>query len=49
MAVYTKLNQNKIEEILLSYDLGKLDFFEGIEEVIVAEEKVVFKLPKELN
>ena len=34
MAVYTKLNQNKIEEILLSYDLGKLDFFEGIEEGI---------------
>ena len=34
MAVYTKLNQNKIEEILLSYNLGKLDSFKGIEEGI---------------
>ena len=34
MAVYTKLNQNKIEEILLSYNLGKLDSFRGIEEGI---------------
>ena len=25
MAVYTKLNQNKIEEILSNYKLGKLD------------------------
>ena len=34
MAVYTKLNQNKIEEILLSYNLGKLESFKGIEEGI---------------
>ncbi len=34
MAVYTKLNQNKIEEILSNYDLGKLDAFRGIEEGI---------------
>ncbi len=34
MAVYTQLNQNKIEEILSNYDLGKLDSYEGIEEGI---------------
>ncbi len=34
MAVYTKLNQNKVEEILSNYSLGKLDSFEGIEEGI---------------
>ncbi len=34
MAVYTKLNQNKIEEILSKYNLGKLDSFKGIEEGI---------------
>ena len=34
MAVYTKLNQNKIEEILSNYNLGKLDLFKGIEEGI---------------
>ena len=34
MAVYTKLNQNKIEEILSNYNLGKLDSFQGIEEGI---------------
>ena len=34
MAVYTKLNQKKIEEILSNYSLGKLDSFEGIEEGI---------------
>ena len=34
MAVYTKLNQNKIEEILSKYNLGKLESFEGIEEGI---------------
>ena len=34
MAVYTKLNQSKIEEILLSYNLGKLESFKGIEEGI---------------
>ena len=34
MAVYTQLNQNKIEEILSNYDLGKLDSFKGIEEGI---------------
>ena len=34
MAVYTKLNQNKIEEILSNYNLGKLDTFQGIEEGI---------------
>jgi homoserine kinase type II len=34
MAVYTKLNQNKIEEILSNYNLGKLDSFKGIEEGI---------------
>ena len=34
MAVYTKLDKNKIEEILLSYNLGKLDSFKGIEEGI---------------
>ena len=34
MAVYTKLNQKKIEEILSNYNLGKLDSFKGIEEGI---------------
>ena len=34
MAVYTKLNQKKIEEILSNYTLGKLDSFKGIEEGI---------------
>ena len=34
MAVYTKFNQNKIEEILSNYNLGKLDSFKGIEEGI---------------
>tara|TARA_B100001564_G_scaffold352651_1_gene360384 strand:+ start:946 stop:1914 length:969 start_codon:yes stop_codon:yes gene_type:complete len=34
MAVYTKFNQNKIEEILSNYDLGQLDSFKGIEEGI---------------
>ncbi len=34
MAVYTKLNLNKIEEILSNYNLGKLDSFRGIEEGI---------------
>ncbi len=34
MAVYTKLNQNKIEKILTYYTLGKLDAFKGIEEGI---------------
>ena len=34
MAVYTQLNQNKIEEILSNYSLGKLDSFKGIEEGI---------------
>jgi homoserine kinase type II len=31
MAVYTKLNQSKIEEILKNYSLGQLDKFHGIE------------------
>ena len=34
MAVYTKLNQKKIEQILSNYNLGKLDSFKGIEEGI---------------
>ena len=34
MAVYTKLNQSKIKEILSNYNLGKLDTFKGIEEGI---------------
>ena len=34
MAVYTKLNQNKIEKILSNYNLGRLDSFKGIEEGI---------------
>jgi homoserine kinase type II len=34
MAVYTKLNQSKIEEILSNYNIGKLDSFKGIEEGI---------------
>ncbi len=34
MAVYTKLNQKKIKEILSYYNLGNLDNFEGIEEGI---------------
>ncbi len=34
MAVYTKFNQNKIEKILLNYNLGKLETFKGIEEGI---------------
>ncbi|MDA7715312.1 homoserine kinase [Pelagibacteraceae bacterium] len=34
MAVYTKLNQDKVEDILSNYNLGKLDTFKGIEEGI---------------
>ncbi len=34
MAVYTQLNQSKIEEILSYYNLGKLESFKGIEEGI---------------
>ena len=34
MAVYTKFNQNNIEEILSKYNLGKLNAFKGIEEGI---------------
>ena len=34
MAVYTKLNQTKIKEILSNYNLGKLDSFKEIEEGI---------------
>ena len=34
MAVYTKLSQKKIEEILSKYNLGRLDEFKGIEEGI---------------
>ncbi len=34
MAVYTKLNQKKIEEILSNYSLGKLDSFKGIKDGI---------------
>ncbi len=34
MAVYTKYNQDEIDEILSSYDLGKLETFKGIEEGI---------------
>ena len=34
MAVYTKLNQSKIEDILSNYSLGKLQTFKGIEEGI---------------
>ena len=34
MAVYTKLNKNKIENILSNYSLGKLETFKGIEEGI---------------
>ena len=34
MAVYTKLNQNKIEEILSNYNIGKLESFAGIKEGI---------------
>ena len=34
MAVYTKLNQIQIEEILSNYNLGELESFKGIEEGI---------------
>ena len=34
MAVYTKFNQNNIEEILSNYSLGKVNEFKGIEEGI---------------
>ena len=34
MAVYTKLNRNKVEKILSNYNLGKLNQFKGIEEGI---------------
>ena len=34
MAVYTKLSQKKIEEILSKYNLGRLEEFKGIEEGI---------------
>ena len=32
MAIYTKLNQDEINEILSNYNLGKLESFKGIEE-----------------
>ena len=34
MAVYTKLNQSKIEQILSNYNLGELESFKGIREGI---------------
>ena len=34
MAVYTKLNKDKIEKILSKYNLGKLEYFDGIKEGI---------------
>ena len=34
MAVYTKLNQSKIEQILSNYNLGELESFKGIKEGI---------------
>ncbi len=34
MAVYTKLNHSKIQQILSNYNLGNLDSFKGIEEGI---------------
>ena len=34
MAVYTQLNQIKIEEILSHYSLGELESFKAIEEGI---------------
>ena len=34
MAVYTKLNQDAVEDILSNYNLGKLNTFKGIEEGI---------------
>jgi homoserine kinase type II len=34
MAIYTKLDQDKVEQILSNYNLGKLVSFEGIEEGI---------------
>ena len=34
MAVYTKYNQDEIDEILSNYDLGKLETYKGIEEGI---------------
>jgi len=34
MAIYTKLNQDKIKEILSNYNLGKLESYKGIEQGI---------------
>ena len=34
MAVYTKFNQNEMEEILSNYNLGNLESFKGIQEGI---------------
>ena len=34
MAVYTKFNQNEMEEILSNYNLGNLELFKGIQEGI---------------
>ena len=34
MAVYTKLNKNQIDNIILKYDLGTVKKFEGIKEGI---------------
>ena len=34
MAVYTKFTKENIEEILLNYSIGKLNFHEGIKEGI---------------
>jgi homoserine kinase type II len=58
MAVYTQLNQTKIEEILSNYNLGKLDSFTGIEEgientnylLLVNKKKLILTVyEKELN
>ena len=34
MAVYTKLSEENLKDILSNYNLGKLDNFKGIEEGI---------------
>ena len=34
MAVYTKLSEENLKDILSNYNLGKLDSFKGIEEGI---------------
>ena len=49
MAVYTKLNEENLKDILSNYNLGKLDSFKGIEEGIEIQIDSKAKLDKEIH